>query len=175
MDKETTKDDTPTPEKSTEKPKDVSDFSNPELKLSKRQQKILGVKITREKTESEKKRIAEATERLKKYNERRKRERLDAEASKKAELGKRARVKIVEKMKPRVSKRKRPVESESEESESDDSEIEYRAKKASRAAKAIAKLDEKMTRVASHVPMNPYTAAFMRMGWFYYTARLISK
>lgn len=162
MDKETVKDDAPIPEKAAEPQTGGSDFSNPELKLSKRQQKILGVKITREKTESEKKRIAEATDRLKRYNEKRKRERLEAEASKKAELGKRARVKIVEKVKVSKPKRKR-VESDSEESETDDSEIAYRAKKASRAARAIAKLDEKMTRVASHAPINPYTAAFMRM------------
>lgn len=149
----------PTP---TSSPQPSTDFSNPELKLSKRQQKILGVKIVREKSESEKKRIAEATERLKKYNEKRKRERMEAEEKVKTELGKRARVKIVEKVKSTRPK-KRAVESESSESESDDSEIEYRARKASRAAKAIAKLDKKMSQVAARVPTNPYTAAFMRL------------
>ena len=160
MDKETSKADT---EPAAEPPSaPVADFSNPELKLSKRQQRILGVKITKEKSDAEKKRIVVATERLLKYNEKRKRERLEAEEAAKAELGKKARVRIIDKAKS-APKRKRVVESSESGSDSNSSEIEYRAKKASRAARAIAKLDEKMSRVASRVPQNPYTAAFMRM------------
>lgn len=149
-------------DKSPERKGPSSEFMNPELKLSKRQQRILGVKITRERSAAEKKRIEASTARLRAYNEGKSRERKQAEAKVKEELGKRARVRIVDKPK-RVKKRKVEVSVDSESDSSESSEVEYRAKKASRAAKAIAKLDEKMSRVVARAPVNPYTAAFMRM------------
>lgn len=150
-----------TPDAAPVKKDPPPEFTNPELKLSKRQQRILGVKITRERSVAEKKRIEASTARLRAYNESKRKERKQAEAKVKEELGKRARVRIVDKPK-RVKKRKVEVSVDSE-SDSESSEVEYRAKKASRAAKAIAKLDEKMSRVVARAPVNPYTAAFMRM------------
>lgn len=147
------------PDATDSTPAEVTGLMNPELKLSRRQQKILGIKATHTYTEKEKKRIEESTARLRLYNQKRKEQRIKDALEAKKQIEKAARVKLVEK--PKRHKRTPPPSDDSQTSSDDDAH--RTAKRAKKTIKAIEKLDERVKEVVSNTRINPYTAAFMKM------------
>lgn len=140
---------------------------HPELRLSRRQKQVLGlVGIKEPVTEKQAQRNKVAGERLKSFHAARKKLKAEGEAEKQRQFESGARVRVAAQKQRDPAGRvriKRPAPPIEYESSSSDEEIRRKAKKVSKTAKALEKLDDTISRVAKVVvPMNPYLDAMMR-------------
>jgi hypothetical protein len=141
---------------------------HPELRLSRRQKEILGlvgVKLAVTAKQAERNKVA--GDRLRAFHATKRKNKEAEEEAKRKSFEAAAKVSVVsQKKRDRVCLKKRDVvpaapQSESE-SESSDGEVRRRAKKVSKTAKALEKLDDKISRVAKvAAPSNPYLNAMM--------------
>lgn len=136
---------------------------NPELRLSRRQREVLGmVGVKVPATEKQAARNKVAGDRLKAFHVAKRKTKQDEEDAKRKAFEAEANVKVVGQAKRervRLKQKTVPVYSDDE---SSDPEMRRRAKKASKTAKALEKLDDTISRVASvAAPSNPYLTAMM--------------
>ena len=158
-----------TPEPVQSKPDETVHRSllHPELRLSRRQKQVLGlVGIKEPVTEKQAQRNKVAGERLKAFHATRKKLKAESEAEKQRQFESDAKVRVGSQKKRdphgriRIKRPAPPIEYES--SSSSDEEIRRKAKKVSKTAKALEKLDDTISRVAKvAIPTNPYLEAMM--------------
>lgn len=148
-------------------PAGVAAENIPKLKLTRAQLKSIGIKRKEPPSEKQKIRNEAAANRFREMHKKQKEEKLAAEAGRARDFEEKAKVKIAEKerkpytKKPKVKLAPIPPEPDSETESTEEEYVAKRAKKASRTASAIAKLDERIARVAQPYT-NPYLAAMMR-------------
>jgi hypothetical protein len=140
----------------------------PKLKLTRAQLKSIGIKRKEPPSEKQQIRNEAAANRFREMHKKQKEEKLAAEAGRVRDFEEKARVKIAEKERKPYTKRPKvklaPIPPEPDSDTESSEEAEYvvkKAKKASRTASAIAKLDQRIARVAQPYT-NPYLAAMMR-------------
>ena len=139
---------------------------HPELRLSRRQKQVLGLVGVKEPvTEKQAQRNKVAGERLKAFHATRKKLKAESEAEKQRQFETDAKVRVGSQKKrdpPGRVRIKRPAPPIEYESSSSDEEIRRKAKKVSKTAKALEKLDDTISRVAKvAIPTNPYLEAMM--------------
>lgn len=149
-------------------PVEVATQDIPKLKLTRAQLKSIGIKRKQEPSDKQKIRNEAAAERFREMHKKQKEEKLAAEAGRARDFEEKAKVKIAEKerkpytKKPKVKLAPIPPEPDSETESTEETEyVTKKAKKASKTASAIAKLDQRIARVAQPYT-NPYLAAMMR-------------
>ena len=138
------------------------------LKLTRAQLKSVGIKRKQEPSEKQKIRNQAAANRFREMHKKTKADKLAGEQARAQEFEQKTKIKIAEKERKPYTKKPKvklsaptPPEPNSE-TESEESEyVTKKAKKASKTASAIAKLDERISRVAQPYA-NPYLAAMMR-------------
>lgn len=140
----------------------------PKLKLTRAQLRSIGIKRKAEPSEKQKARNAAAAERFRQMHKKTKEEKLAGEAERAREFEEKTKIKLAEKerkpytKKPKVKLAPVPPEPDSESESTEETEyVAKKARKASKTASAIAKLDERIARVAQPYT-NPYYAAMMR-------------
>ena len=142
----------------------------PKLKLTRAQLKSIGIKRKQEPSDKQKIRNEAAAARFREMHKKQKEEKIAAEAGRARDFEEKAKVKIAEKerkpytKKPKVKLAPIPPEPDSETESTEEAEyVTKKAKKASKTAAAIAKLDQRISRVAQPPAyVNPYYAAMMR-------------
>lgn len=141
----------------------------PKLKLTRAQLKSIGIKRKEPPSEKQKLRNEAAANRFREMHKKQKEEKLAAEAGRARDFEEKAKVKIAEKerkpytKKPKVKLAPIPPEPDSETESTEETEyVAKKAKKASKTASAIAKLDQRIARVAQPSYVNPYYAAMMQ-------------
>lgn len=149
-------------------PADVAPENYSKLKLTRAQLKSIGIKRKEPPSEKQKLRNAAAANRFREMHQKKKEEKLAGEAERAKEFETKTNIKIAEKdrkpytKKPKVKLAPIPPEPDSETESTEETEyVAKKAKKASKTASAIAKLDQRIARVAQPYT-NPYLAAMMR-------------
>ena len=140
----------------------------PKLKLTRAQLKSIGIKRKQEPSEKQKIRNEAAAIRFRELHKKTKAEKLAAEQERTQEFEQKTNIKIAEKerkpytKKPKVKLAPIPPEPDSETESTEETEyVAKKTKKASKTASAIAKLDQRIARVAQPY-VNPYYAAMMK-------------
>lgn len=150
-------------------PVEIAPADYSKLKLTRAQLKSVGIKRKQEPSEKQKIRNEAAANRFREMHKKTKAEKLAGEQARTQEFEQKTNIKIAEKerkpytKKPKVKLAPIPPEPDSEtESTEEDEYVAKKAKKASKTAAAIAKLDQRMSRVAQPPAYtNPYYAAMM--------------
>ena len=151
-------------------PADVAPENYSKLKLTRAQLKSIGIKRKEPPSEKQKLRNAAAANRFREMHQKKKADKLAGEAERAKEFETKTNIKIAEKdrkpytKKPKVKLAPIPPEPDSETESTEENEyVAKKAKKASKTASAIAKLDQRIARVAQpSAYVNPYLAAMMR-------------
>ncbi len=141
----------------------------PKLKLTRAQLKSVGIKRKEPPSEKQKLRNEAAANRFREMHKKSKADKLAGEQARTQEFEQKTNIKIAEKERKPYTKKPKvklasptPPEPDSETESTEESEyVTKKAKKASKTASAIAKLDERISRVAQPYA-NPYLAAMMR-------------
>lgn len=148
---------------------DVAPENYAKLKLTRAQLKSIGIKRKEPPSEKQKLRNEAAANRFREMHKKSKADKLAGEQERTQAFEQQAKVKIAEKERKPYTKKPKvklaapiPQEPDSETESSEEAEyVVKKAKKASKTASAIAKLDERISRVAQPYT-NPYLAAMMR-------------
>ena len=152
-------------------PDGVAAENFPKLKLTRAQLKSIGIKRKQEPSEKQKLRNQAAANRFREMHKKTKADKLAGEAERAKEFETKTNIKIAEKERKPYTKKPKvklaapiPQEPDSETESSEETEyVAKKAKKASKTAAAIAKLDQRISRVAQPPAyVNPYYAAMMR-------------
>jgi hypothetical protein len=148
---------------------DVAPENYAKLKLTRAQLKSIGIKRKEPPSEKQKLRNEAAANRFREMHKKSKADKLAGEQERTQAFEQQAKVKIAEKERKPYTKKPKvklaapiPQEPDSETESSEEAEyVVKKAKKASKTVSAIAKLDERISRVAQPYT-NPYLAAMMR-------------
>ena len=148
---------------------DVAPENYAKLKLTRAQLKSIGIKRKEPPSEKQKLRNEAAANRFREMHKKSKADKLAAEQERTQAFEQQAKVKIAEKERKPYTKKPKvklaapiPQEPDSETESSEETEyVAKKTKKASKTASAIAKLDQRIARVAQPY-VNPYYAAMMK-------------